>query len=135
MQYGNVGKKVCYAAAIICLLLIVNSCGGGSVTPETLTLVPSSFDIIVNTQTGTVTGATQIAAFLNKTPVDLSAITWTTSSATVSPSCFGVDQTGVPHCNPGCGSTYAGVIKATITDTAITGTGTSATATINCQYQ
>jgi hypothetical protein len=124
-------KTFCSAFAIICTASFLLSCGGGSVTPESLTLVPSSFNITVNTATGTVTGATEIQAFLNKTPVDLSTVIFTTNSATVAPGCFGVDQTGVPHCNQGCGSNFAGVITATVT-TQVTST---ATATISCQFQ
>jgi hypothetical protein len=131
LHQRNVTKIFCSATALIFVSWFLIGCGGGSVTPEALTLVPSSFNITVNTATGTVTGATAIQAFLDKTPVDLTTVTWTTSSPTVSPSCFGVDQAYVPHCNPGCGSTYAGVITANITTPMVA----TATATINCQYQ
>lgn len=131
MHDRNFTKIFCSAFAIICTALLLLSCGGGSVTPESLTLVPSSFTITVNTATGNVTGATQIQAFLNKTPVDLSTVFFSTNSPTVAPSCFGVDQTGVPHCNQGCGTSFAGVITAAIS----TPVNSTATATISCQFQ
>lgn len=122
------------AAVFGCVLLA--GCGGGSTGSESLTLVPSKFDITVDTKTGTVTGASPIQAFQDKTPVDLSEIIFTTSSTTVPAACFGVDQTGVPHCNTGCGSSFEGTIIATLSATATsTGAGTSATASITCTFQ
>jgi hypothetical protein len=132
LHLRTIKKKIPAAFVLLFAGALLLSCGGGSVNNESLTLVPSTFNITVNTQTGAVTGATPIQAFLNKTPVALSTIAWTSSSTTVPSTCIGVDQTGVPHCNSGCGSMFSGVVTATISSTTVP---TTASATINCQFQ
>ncbi len=125
--------------AVPVLLLIASalpllSCGNDSASTETLTLVPDSYTIVVDTATGNVSGATQIQALVNGKAVDLSTIAWSMSSATVPPSCFGIDQTGAPHCNTGCGSSFGGTITATHSNST-TGATTTATASISCTFQ
>ena len=101
---------------------------GDSAATQPLTLTPSSVSITVDTATGTPTGATAFTAARGSTSVDLSTLTWSTASSTVSPSCFGVDQAYTPHCNPGCGTSYSGTITATVTGTA-TATNTTGSST------
>lgn len=107
--------------------LLLLSCGQGSTTAP-LTLTPSSVNITVDSMTGSQTGATAFTAARGSTPVDLSTLTWTTQSSTARPSCFGVDQAYVPHCNPGCGTSYSGTITATVTGEA-TATNTTGSST------
>jgi hypothetical protein len=129
-------RPVQVTLAVLVLMLfatVLLSCGNDGATDQ-LTLVPNTFDITVNTQTGSATGATQMQVFLNKNPVDLTTVTWTSTSPTVPSGCFGVDQTGVPHCNAGCGTSFSGVITATV-PTQNSPTGAKATATINCTFQ
>ncbi len=105
-----------------CLLL---SCGESS-TVQPLTLQPSSVNITVDSMTGSQTGATAFQASRGSTAVDLNTLTWSTASGTVPPECFGVDQADVPHCNPGCGTSYSGTITATVTGTSAVSTVTGA---------
>ena len=117
---------------------------------QPLTLTPASVNITVDSMTGNQTGATAFQAARGSTPADLSTLVWTTASSTVRAECFGVDQSNVPHCNAGCGTSYSGTITATDTssaagtDTAGNSTGTtgntitsvnSATVPITCTWQ
>lgn len=119
---------------LVLAALLLLSCGGGSADNETLTIVPATYNITVNTQTGTVTGAPAIQVFLNKTPVDLNTLRFTSNSTTVPSACIGIDQAGVPHCNAGCGTTFSGTITASLTSSDLA-SPTTATTTINCQFQ
>jgi hypothetical protein len=120
------------ALAIICIASLLLSCGGGSIAPPTLMLIPTAYTITVNTSTGTVTGATPIQATLDGKPVDITTVGFAvTSTNGVSPSCMGIDQTGTPRCNAGCGTSFNGVITGSITTPVIT----TATTTISCTFQ
>jgi hypothetical protein len=141
MEFGlrqrKLTKKFAVVPATMVLMLAASlllSCGGGSANDEALTIVPATFNITVNAQTGTVTGATPIQVFLNKTPVDLNTLTFTSSSTTVPSACIGIDQAGVPHCNTGCGTTFSGTITATLTSSDLA-SPTTATTIVNCQFQ
>ena len=128
--------KIAKLAALLLAAGGLLNCGGGATNSEPLMLVPSTVTITVNTQTGTVTGANAFQAFRDKTPVDLNTIVWSASSTTVPPSCFGVDQANVPHCNPGCVGTYSGTIIATISCTTVGASpNDTAMAAISCTYQ
>jgi hypothetical protein len=125
-------KTFFFALALVCTASLLLSCGN-DFKPNTLTLTPSSYNITVNSATGTSTGNPAIQVALNGKAVDITTVFFniTSTNGGVSPSCFGVDLTGVPHCNSGCGTAYSGVITATVTAPATT----TATATIACQVQ
>ena len=126
-----------FLIALLCVCLFLGGCGNDSSSTQTLTLTPSTFNITVDTGTGNVTGASAITATLDNSPLDLSNIIWTVQSSMVAPGCFGIDQTGVPHCNSGCGNSYSGTITGTVKNTT-SGTntvGTAATVTVNCTLQ
>ena len=129
MPLSRLTFSFCAVLVAACFLL---SCGEAN-TAQPLTLTPSSVNITVDSMTGNQTGATAFTASRGSTSVDLSTLTWTTASSTVPPSCFGVDQSYVPHCNPGCGNSYSGTITANVTGTATatntTGSGTGTTGT------
>lgn len=119
-------------AIVTVFVLLLSACFllscGDSTTTQPLTLNPSSVNITVDSMTGNQSGATAFQASRGSTSVDLNLINWTTSSTTVRPECFGVDQTYIPHCNAGCGSSYSGTIIATDTSSAA-GTNTSGSST------
>ena len=128
-------KTFCATLAIICTASLLLSCGSET-PPPTITITPSSFNVTVNAATGTATGATQIQVLLDKTPQDLNNVVFTITSAPppaapLQPGCIGVDQTGIPHCNQGCGASFSGVINATV----VGSSATAATAAISCQVQ
>ncbi len=114
-------------SALFLSVSVLLSCGD-STTTQPLALTPSSVNITVDSMTGSQTGATAFQASRGSTAVDLSTLNWTTTSTTVRPECFGVDQAYVPHCNAGCGTSYSGTIIATDTASAA-GTNTSGSST------